>query len=171
MISQQRTLVGSMMGSLVIVAVVLYFALVTPAHGLELPPLWLVGAQVAAGIVVHLVVESVGYRAGAIPPGTAEQEARTWAAAAFTTGSVLRFGLCESIALASVGAAFLVEPGGYAGYLTGAAISLLLMAVHAWPGEGPVGKTQTSLERDGARSYLREQLGLDPRSYGPIQEL
>jgi hypothetical protein len=43
------------------------------------------------------------------------------------------------------------------------------MAVHAWPGEGPVGKTQTSLERDGARSYLREQLGLD--GIGPIQEL
>lgn len=171
MIAQQRTLVGSMMGSLVIIAIALYFVLVTPSHGLEAPPLWLAGAQVAAGIVAHLLVESVGYRAPAIPPGTPEGEARTRAAAAFTTGNILRFGLCESIALGSVAAAFVVESGGFVGYLTGAAVSLVLMAVHAWPGERPIGKIQASLERDGARSYLREQLGLDPRSYGPIREL
>jgi len=168
MISQLRTLASSMMGSLVMIAVALFFVLVTPTEELEAPPLWLLGAQVAAGVVVHLLVESVGYRARAIPPGTTETEARRLAGAAFTTGTVLRFALCESIAFASVAAAFLVESGGYAGYLTGAAVSLLLMAVHAWPGEGPVGKTQTSLERDGARSYLREQLGL---GIGPIQEL
>jgi hypothetical protein len=169
MISQLRTLAGSMMGSLVVIAVALYFVLVTPAHGLEAPPLWLLGAQVAAGVVVHLVVESVGYRARAIPPGTSEAEARILAAGAFTSGTMLRFALCESIALASVAAAFLVESGGYAGYLTGAAVSLLLMSVHAWPGEGPISKTLTSLERDGARSYLREYLGLG--TVGPIQEL
>ena len=41
--------------------------------------------------------------------------------------------------------------------------------MHAWPGDGPIAKTMISLERDGARSYLREQLGLG--SVGPIQEL
>ena len=50
-----------------------------------------------------------------------------------------------------------------------AAISPVLMAVHAWPGAGPIEKTRASLEREGGRSFLREQLGLAP--VGPIQEL
>ena len=92
-----------------------------------------------------------------------------WAAGAFTSRTIARLALCESIALASVAAAFIVDSGGYVGYLMGGAVSLVLLVVHVWPGEGTIGKTMTSLERDGARSYLREQLGLGP--VGPIQEL
>jgi hypothetical protein len=167
MLRQVQTIVGAFMSSLVVGAIVVA-SVVPDDDRFDVPPLWLIGAQVLAAVVVHLAVETVGYRAPAIPPGTPEAEARTLAARAFTTGTVLRLGLCESIALGSVAAAFLVEPGGSVGCLTGAAVSLALMGVHAWPGEGPVGKTVTSLERDGARSYLREQLGL---GVGPIQEL
>lgn len=168
MLRQVQTVAGAVMGSLVMIAIALGIAF-PEGERFDAPPLWLVAAQVLAAIVVHLAVEAIGYRAPAIHPETGEAEARTISARAFTSGTVLRVGLCESIALASVAAAFLVDSGGYAGFLTGAAISLALMAVHAWPGAGPIEKTLASLERDGGRSYLREQLGLG--TVGPIQEL
>ena len=156
------------MGSLVMIAVALAVAL-PESERFHSPPLWLVGAQVVAALVIHLLVEAIGYRAPAIDPETDQATAASEAFRAFTSGTVLRVGLCESIALASVVAAFLVETGGYLGFLTGAVVSLVLMAVHAWPGAGPVDKTVISLERDGGRSYLRERLGLG--GPGPIQEL
>lgn len=168
MLRQVQILAGAVMGSLVMIAIALGIAF-PDGERFDAPPLWLIGAQVAAAVVVHLLVEAIGYRAGAIHPETGEAEARGQAMHSFTSGTVLRLGLCESIALASVAAAFLVDTGGYVGFLTGAAVSLALMAVHAWPGTGPIGKTATNLERDGGRSYLREQLGLGP--VGPIQEL
>jgi 4-hydroxybenzoate polyprenyltransferase len=168
MLRQVQMLAGAVMGALVMIAIVLGIAF-PEGERLDAPPLWLVAAQVLAAVAVHIVVEAVGYRAPAIHPETSEAEARTISARAFTSGTVLRVGLCESIALASAAAAFLVDSGGYAGFLTGAAISLALMAVHAWPGAGPIEKTRVSLEREGGRSYLREQLGL--AQVGPIQEL
>ncbi len=168
MLRQVQILVGAVMGSLVIAAIVLSVAF--PAgERFDAPPLWLLGAQVAAAVVVHLEVGAIGYRTAALHVETTETEARRLSARAFNSGTVLRLGLCESVALGSVLAGFLIESGGYVVILTGAAISLVLMAVHAWPGDRPINKTVTSLERDGARSHLREQLGLG--GVGPIQEL
>ena len=103
-------------------------------------------------------MEAIGYRPAPLHVETTEAEARVASVRAFTSGTVLRLALCESIAMGSVVAAFLVESGGYAALLTGALISLVLLAVHAWPGSGPIDKTVLSLERDGARSYLRDQV-------------
>jgi hypothetical protein len=124
---------------------------------------------VVAALLVHLVVESIGYRTPAIHPETGEAQAGVEAGQAFTAGTVRRLAMSESIALASVAAAFLVDTGGYFAFLTGAVISLALMLVHAWPGTGPIDKSVLSLERDGGRSHLRERLGLG--EVGPIQEL
>lgn len=168
MLRQVQTLVGAVMGSLAIAAVVLGVAF-SSGERFDPPPLWLVGAQVAAAVAVHLEVGVIGYRTTALHVETTEAEARRLSARAFSTGTVLRLGLCESVALGSVLAGFLIESGGYVVILSGAAISLVLMAVHAWPGDGPIDRTVAGLERDGARSHLREQLGLG--SPGPIQEL
>jgi hypothetical protein len=157
MLRQVQTLAGAVMGSVVVAAIVLSVAF-SSGERLDAPPLWLVAAQVAAALGVHLVVESIGYRAPALHVETTEAEARTQSVRAFMSGTVLRLALCESVAMGSVVAGFLVDSGGYALILTGAAISLLLLVVHAWPGEGPIGKTVASLERNGTRSYLREQL-------------
>ena len=167
MLRQVQLLAGAVMASLVMIALVLFF--VFPAdERLDAPPLWLVGAQVVAAVVLHLLVEATGYRTRAIHPETDPASAGAEATQAFIAGTIRRAALCESIALASVVGAFLVTSGGYAGLLTGAGISLALMAVHVWPGRGPVEKTVISLERDGGRSELRERLGL---ATGPVQEL
>ena len=168
MLRQVQILVGAVMGSLVISAIVLSVAF-SSGERFDAPPLWLVGAQLAAAVVVHLEVGVFGYRTPPLHVETTETEARQLSARAFNSGTVLRLGLCESVALGSVLAGFLIESGGYVAIQSGAAISLVLMAVHAWPSDGPIDRTATSLERDGARSYLREQLGLGP--VGPIQDL
>ncbi len=168
MLRQVQILVGAVMGTLVIAAIVLSVAF-SAGERFDAPPLWLVGAQLAAAGVVHLEVGAIGYRTTALHVETTETEARQLSARAFKAGTVLRLGLCESVALGSVLAGLFVESGGYVVILSGAALSLVLMAVHAWPSDGPIDRAVTSLERDGARSYLREQLGLGP--VGPIQEL
>lgn len=168
MLRQVQVLAGAVIGSLVLTALVLGAAFPSNER-FDTPPLWLVVVQVVAAGVAHVLVEAVGYRTGALDVGTPEAEARTQSMRAFTSGTVVRLGLCESIALGSVVAAFLVDTGGYVLILTGAGISLVLLTVHAWPGDGPIAKTMINLERDGARSYLREQLGLS--SVGPVQEL
>ncbi len=160
MLATLRILVLALMWSLVLIAFAMYFVLASSDDGLARPPLWLVAAQVGAGVLVHVVVETVGYRVRAIAPGTPEAEARTRSGGAFRSALILRIALAEAIAVASLAAAFVVESGGFLGYVTGAVVSLVLVGFHGWPWTRPIDKTTESLERDGARSYLREQLGL-----------
>jgi hypothetical protein len=167
MLRQVQTIAGAVVGSLLVAAIAMSAAF--PDDRFEAPPLWLLVAQVAAAFGVHLLVEAIGYRTAALHVETTEAEARALSSRAFTTSTIVRLSLCESIALGSIAAGFLVDSGGYVGILTGAAISLALLAVHAWPRAGAVDRLATALEREGARSYLREQLGLGLS--GPIQEV
>lgn len=170
MLRQIQTLVGTMMWSLVLLAVVLVIAL--PAEDrFAAPPLWLLAAQFAAGGAIFVLVESVGYRTAAVDPEADQQSAMVQAFAAFQSGTILRFSLSELVALASLAAAFVIDGGSVPGYATGAAVSLALIGYHAWPWSRPVDKTIASLERDGGRSHLRERLGLPPKLGGAIQEL
>jgi hypothetical protein len=84
---------------------------------------------------------------------------------------VQRFALAESIAIVSVALCFVVPEGGYVLLLLGCATSLVLMAVHVFPWKRPVGKVADALERDGARSGLREVFGQGGGPGGAVQEL
>ena len=159
MLRQVQTIAGAVIGSVAIAAFVLGAAF-SSSERFDAPPLWLVGLQVLAGFAVHLVVEAVGYRTAPLHIETSEADARRQSMRVFMTGTFVRLSLCESIAIGSVVAGFLVDSGGYVGILTGAAVSLALLSLHAWPSARPIHKTAESLERDGARSYLREQLGV-----------
>lgn len=155
------------MGALVVIALAVSGAFPS-GERFEAPPLWLFAAQLAAAVVVHVLVTVVGYRVPALAPGTDEATAGTTAGQAFLRGTIVRMSMCESIALASLAAAFAVDSVGYVAVLSGTAVALVLLLVHAWPHSGPVERTVAALERDGARSHLRERLGLPT---GPIQEL
>jgi len=170
MVRQTQMLVGSLMGSLVILAIVLVFVL--PAdHRFDAPPPWLLATQFLAGGIVHLVVESVGYRTPAIDAETDEATAAMESFAAYNSATILRFALAEVVALASFASAFVIEDGSVFFYVTGGIISLGLIGFHAWPWARPVDRTIASLERAGGRSHLRERLGLPPTVGGAIQEL
>jgi hypothetical protein len=166
-----RILAGGLMGALVVMAIALYAVLSVTSDVAATPPLWLVGAQVAAGLSVHYFNEAVGYRTPAIPPGTPREAAETQARVAFQSAMVRRFAFSEAIAIGSIVAAFIVSSGGFLGYVSGALVSLALMVVHVWPWARPVARTAASLERDGARSYLLEAFGLSGPGGGAIQRL
>lgn len=168
MLQQLRTVVGAMTGTLVVLGVVAWFA-VGAEDAATAPPMWLVVAQLVVGVVVFAMCETVGYRTPAIAPGASPEEARRTSQQALTSSTFVRAALCESIALVSLAVAFVIPHGGVLGYAVGAAVSIALLLVHAWPGQRVIERIATSLERDGGRSGLREAAGLMPR--GPIQEL
>ena len=85
----------------------------------------------------------------------------SYQAALFRRMSVAELPLLISLALA------FVTYGGFYLVLFGAAVTLNLLVVHVWPTERSVDRTAASLELGGARSHLREALGLDPLTSAP----
>lgn len=160
-----RILTGALMGALVLIGVVLLFVL--PIE--ETPPLWVPLAQVAVGVGLHLALEAVGYRTPPLDPSLDDAAAAAQATMRYQAGTILRFALCEAIAIASIAMAFVLPVGGWLIYATGAVVSLVLMWVHVWPSARPVGRFADALEAGGQRSGLREAFGLS--SPGPIQRL
>ncbi|MDT0215354.1 hypothetical protein Q9R29_15790 [Rothia sp. ARF10] len=158
-----RILAGALMAGLVFIGIAMLFVLGTD----DTPPLWLVVAQLAAGVVVHLLLESVGYRVQPLDPDLSDADAETAARARWQSTMILRFALSEAIAIASLAAAFVVE-GGILAYAVGAVVSLALMAVHVWPSARPVRKVAAALEAAGRRTTLREEFGVP--APGPIQQ-
>lgn len=178
MLTTLRTLTTALMGSLFFIAVAMYFVFAPgtdpqPGEGLlDAPPTWVPVAQLAAGVVLHLLIGAIGYRAPAISPGTPPETAGRTSAAALSSGTILRAAMAESVAIGSLALAFLLTEGSYVTYLGGAVVSLVLFALHAFPSERTISRTETSLERDGGTSYLRHQLGRPaPSPGGAIQEL
>lgn len=170
MLRQLQTLVGTMMSSLVMIGVVL--ALVVPAEErFDAPPLWLVAAQMVAGLAVHALVETVGYRTPALDPRLDRASAASRAYGVFTSGTIVRFALPETVALVSAAAVLALDPSTVMSYLTGGLVALGLIGFHAWPWQRPIDRTIAGLERSGGRSFLRERLGLPAQPGGEIQEL
>lgn len=160
-----RILAGSLMSALVFIGLALFFVL--PPTGTV--PVVALLVQLAAGVAVHLALDAIGYRVPPIAPGSTEEGAAAEARQRWQATMILRFALAEVIAILSVAAAFVLPDGDVVVYLGGAAVSLVLIAVHVWPGARPVGKVASALEAQGARSGLREAFGFSPE--GPIQRL
>lgn len=172
MIKQQYVvLAGALMGALVVIPLALFFVVGSQEGALDAPPTLVLVALPLAGLLAHVLVESVGYRVQPIAPGTPEREATSQAVMRWQSSMVLRFALCEVIGIVSVALCFVVEPGGYVLVLVGCATSLVLMAGHVFPWSRPVGKVADALERDGGRSGLREAFGHGGGTGGAIQEL
>lgn len=147
-------LAASYMGALVVMGVVLLFVLGTET----MPPTWFVVGVLAAGVVAHFLIGAVGYRPQPLEPGMAEDEAVAEGRVRYQSSMTLRFAIAEVIAILSLVLAFVVQ-GSWWMYALGAVVSFILMAMHVWPGSGPVGKSADALESKGQPSYLREQFG------------
>ena len=171
MLLQLRILAGALMGALLVIGVALYLVLSATSDVGELPPLWVVGAQIAAGGSMHYLLEATGYRTSAVPAGTPREDAEPRALVAFQSALIRRFAFSEFIAMASVVVAFVIHQGQFLAYVSGAFVSLALMIVHVFPWTRPIARTAASLDRDGGRSYLLEALGLPGPEAGPIQRI
>ena len=146
------------MSALVMIGLALFFVL--GQEDMSSPPLVVVLVQLAAGVGIHLLLEAVGYRPQPLAPSVSDEDAEVLVRMRWQSAMLLRFALAETVAIASVAVAFVVEEGGFLTYVVGAAVSLALMALHVWPGARPVGRMADALERDGRRSGLREAFGV-----------
>ncbi|MDP3894088.1 hypothetical protein [Nocardioides sp.] len=157
-----RLLIGSMMGALVMLAVVLLVTLEGETL-LAVPPLpWLVGVLIA-GAVTLAVLELMGLAVvRPLTPGLSRADAAAASVMFFRTATIVRFAIAEMVALASFAGAFIVEEGGFVLYLVGMSVSLALLMLEAWPSRRTVRRTQEVLEREGARSHLMELYGFEP---------
>ena len=157
------------MSALFVIALALYFVFAGTEDPWAAPPLFVPVAQVAVGIAVHVLIETIGYRTAALAPSLSEEDSASAGRKAWQSSMVLRFALSESVAIASVAAAFVVPEGGYLTYLGGLLVSVARMAIHVWPSARPVGRLADALERDGRSSHLRETFGV--AAPGPGQRL
>ena len=178
MLISLRLVVGAMLSFLVVMALALSFVLgpvsddPRPGEGLFDPPEpWALGVLAGLTLAVLVLITLVGYRTTAIAPGTPPQVAGRTSAGALTAGTFLRAALAESVALVALALAFVVTEGGYVLFLCGAAVTVVLGLVHAFPTERTIRRTEASLERAGGTSYLPQQLSLPAPRAGAVQEL
>ncbi len=142
------------MASLVVIGIAISLV---QSHGTapdRSPALWQYLLILCLGAVITPVVSRIGYRTDALSPALDAEAARSQATARFQQLMILRFALCESVAIVSIALAFASRPPAITVYLLGAVISLLLMAVHVWPSQRVVDQVQQRLDRDGGRSEL-----------------
>ena len=168
---QYRILAGSLMGALVIIPVALYAAVGSDEDALGRPDLLLLAGLPVLAVLLHVVLEAVGYRLQPVDAGTDPEEARRVGLARLQAATMLRFALSESVGIISVALCFVVSPGGFVLTLVGCACALVLMGIHVWPWSRPLEKSIAALEGAGARTGLRDVFGLAERPGGAIQEL
>ena len=158
-----RVLTGAILGALIFIGVALFFALGTDAT----PPMWVPLAQLAAGVGVHFLVETIGYRTEPLDPGMSDTDAAVVARTRWQSSMMVRMVLIEAIAILSIVVAFVID-GGVWTYVGGAVVSLVLLAIHVWPSSRSVTKSADALEAKGQASFLRESFGLP--AAGPLQQ-
>lgn len=148
-----KTIAMTMLASPVMLGVVLLFTF-APEERFVVPPTWLLVAQLACAVAVFMLCEYLFYRTPAVQPGTDRDEAQRQGVGAYVSAFFLRVAVCEFVAIASVAAAFVVEPRSWLNYVAGGVLSVLLLVVHVLPTERTFAKTRASLEREGAHVPL-----------------
>ncbi|MEU6136519.1 hypothetical protein [Nocardioides sp. NPDC047086] len=146
------------MSMVVVLGVVVYLSV--PDADLALPSTYVIGGQVVAGVVIGLVLSTIGFRVAPVTPGTDPEKAKSEALQKHQTSLILRLALSELVAIVSITLAFVLTEGQLMTYVIGGLISLALMAAFAYPSAGNVRRVEASLDSAGAQSRLAETLGV-----------
>lgn len=157
-IATLRMLAGGLISGVVLFGIVLFVVLDSTAY----PPVWVAAGLGALTVVAHLAAETVGYRVPALSPAEPAEATRAAGRAAYQSSLLLRFALCEAVAIIAVAAAFAVEPATADTYLVGGTLSLALLLWHVWPSDRTIRRIEAGLDRDGARSDLHATLHGQP---------
>jgi len=153
-----RMLALTFMTMVVVLGVIV--ALSVPDSDLRLPSAYVIGGQVAAGVVIALLCSTIGFRAAPITPGTPPEKATGEGLQKHQTSMFLRLVLSEIVALVSLALAFVLTDGQLMTYVIGGVISLALMAFFAYPSARNVRRVEASLDSAGAPSRLAEAFGV-----------
>lgn len=154
-----RILAGVLLAVPVVMLIVMWFAL---DNTLTQPTPWayVIGVLVLA-VVGHGILRATGYHAVALARGTSKKDAMAQSKLSYQTALFRRVMTAELPMIVALTLSFTV-PGGFYLVLFGCAATLNLLVLHVWPSERSVERVKTKLEAAGARSYLRESLGLPP---------
>ncbi|MFE6508681.1 hypothetical protein ACFVDI_22925 [Nocardioides sp. NPDC057767] len=146
------------MSMIVVLGVVVYLSV--PDDDLTLPSTYVIGGQVVAGVVVALILATIGFRVAPITPGKDPEKAKGEALQKHQMSVILRLVLSELVALVSLALAFVLTEGQVMTYVIGGVVSLALMGLFAYPSAGNVRRVEASLDSAGARSRLADALGV-----------
>ena len=152
-----RFMVGALIAAPLVIVVAMWFVL---GHTLTDPTPWpFVIAVVAIGLIGEVVLRTYGYRTVVLPRGLSPEETIARSRLSYQAALFRRMSVAELPLLIALAMSF-VTYGGFYLVLFGAAVTLNLLVVHVWPTQRSVDRTAASLELGGARSHLREALGL-----------
>ncbi|MEO6143587.1 MAG: hypothetical protein ABIP19_06355 [Dermatophilaceae bacterium] len=158
-ITSMRILVGFLAAAVVTFGIVLLLVLPESHY----PPIWVPWALGGLALISHLLSRSVGFNVKPVPANTPPAEAMDMAVVMFRTSTVLRFVLCESVAIIALVLSFAVPPASWMTYLVGGTLALVLIGVNVWPSTAVISRAQQQLDRDGGQSFLRDALeGMAP---------
>ena len=144
----------------IVVGLGVVVALSVPDADLGMPPIYVIGGQVMAGVVFFLLCSTIGFQTGPIAAGTDPEKASREALGKHQTSMLLRLVFSEAIAIASLAVAFVLTEGQLLTYVIGAVISLALMAYFAYPSARNIRRVEAILDSSGARSGLAEAFGV-----------
>lgn len=151
----------AVMSMLVVLGVVV--GLSVPEADLTLPSAYVIGGQVAAGVVIFVLCSTVGFRAEPITPGTDPEQAMKEGLQRQQSSMFLRLVLSELVAIVSLALAFVLTEGQLMTYVIGALISLALMAFYVYPSARNIRRVEERLDSAGAQSRLADAFGVGAR--------
>lgn len=157
-LSSLRILVGAVGTAPVIIVVLMGYVL---SDTIRDPLPWpYLGIVVTLGVALAILISRIGYRVAPLPRRTPRAEAEARSRTAYQSRLYLRLAAAEIPMLVAVVLAFVTRTGGFAVVLFGAGMAINLIFTYAWPSERSIARTAEALESAGARSHLREALGV-----------
>jgi F0F1-type ATP synthase membrane subunit c/vacuolar-type H+-ATPase subunit K len=161
-LSTLRLLVAVVAGALVLMGVAVSVIL-----GFGAPALWAVVLLLLLGVLAYLALDKTGYRVPPVSPHLSAEAAKTRAVGLLRTSLMRRLALAESVAIIGLVLSFVAGQTALLFWL-GTALTVLLLALHVWPSLRTVDRLVLNLEKEGARTGLRQFLGLGGTSDGPV---
>ena len=160
-----RIVVAALIAGVVVVTVVL--ATVLGRTWSDPLPWAQLGFVAAAAVIAFVVIERFQYGGHPLKPKLPADRAAKRSRRVFVELLLVRLGIVTTVIVISIALPFLRPGGGVHPLLLGAAATIALLVICVWPSERAVAKTERALERAGARSHLRDSLGLTPTSTQP----
>ncbi len=146
-------------GACFFILLAMWFVLGTESDAWHVTP-WVALGQLGLLVVMHLLIGQIGYRVAPLPTDASPAQVSTMTQQRWQAAFVVRLVLSELPLIVSLAGAFVLGHGGWTVALGGAVVTGVLIAVHGWPGRGPVTKVAEALEANGRPSGLREAFGV-----------
>ncbi len=147
-----RVLALAVLGAPVLMAIVVWFAVVPASEDL---PVWVVAAEIAVVVTGWLTAQTVGFRTEPLTSSDGPDVALE----RFRTGMMLRFAVTEAPIILAMALTFMLPYGAWP-FLAALVLGLPLMVHQVWPSRRVVTKVASQLESGGTQSGLLDTFSM-----------